>query len=70
LPINFILQDATPIKHIDPILYAHNLAAVELVTNPSYQGFRNLAEDIDQEIITQWCQFHQKSPQELARWLF
>jgi adenosylhomocysteinase len=67
-PVNFILDDPTPIRYIDPELYAHNLASLELLNNNLSFGVHTLSPKTDQEIITSWCQHQNLSLEQVTSW--
>ena len=65
-PVNFILDDPTPIQYIDPEFYAHNIAALDIFDLPD--GVSDLFPSRDQEIIRRWCQYHQEPFEQVTRW--
>lgn len=67
-PINFILDDPTPIIYIDPVFYAHNIAAIELLQSNLTPGVTKLSHLQDTKIIDQWCEAHQFSQEDMMRW--
>lgn len=68
-PINFVLEDPTPMFAMDPEMYAHNLAALEIIHHSLSNGLSPLPSHIDQDIIQRWCNFHSISKQELQTWI-
>lgn len=57
-PINFSLRHPTKMRYLDPIFYAHNLAAELLLEQhndltPGYHGFDPM---LDRQIIQEWTQ--------------
>ena len=44
-----------PMKHIDPLHYAHNIAALQLLEEPLPPGVHAFSKEIDKKIIKQWC---------------
>lgn len=68
-PINFVLNDPTPMQYIDPEFYAHNIAALDLL-NDLPSGVTNLRKEMDEEIIDSWCQYHSASKHEMTKWFF
>lgn len=66
--VNFVLKDPTPMKYIDPEFYAHNMAALQLLSIKNTRGIQNLLPDWDEKIIREWCQFHQVSSDEIEQW--
>jgi len=67
-PINFALDDPTPIDFIDPEMYVHNDAATLLLDEDLDNGIHNLPTSYDQEIIRRWCEYHGGSRDEIERW--
>lgn len=67
-PINFCLYDPTSIIFIDPEFYLHNLGCLLLLKKNWSQGVHDIPEDIDSSIITDWCQYHQRSEKNIQRW--
>lgn len=67
-PVNFILNDPTPMKYIDPALYVHNQAVLELFNSDLNNGVSNLSKEVDEDIITRWCYHHQFSLQDIKKW--
>lgn len=68
MPINFSLNDPTPIEYIDPELYLHNQATLDLLTKKLANGVHNLPTDTDENIIERWCRHHLKSRTDIDRW--
>lgn len=68
LPVNFVLDDPTPIQYIDPELYAHNIAVLELLNSDNFSGVRTLSPKIDHEIIASWCHYQKLSIEEVTAW--
>lgn len=67
-PVNFMLEDPTPIKYMDPEFYAHNIAALPLLTNQVAPGTHDLAQSIDMQIIKRWCDYHLITPSKIENW--
>lgn len=67
-PVNFILDEPTPTRYMDPAFYAHNIAALQLLHNTLANGVSDLSPAIDQEIINDWCQFHNLSKERISKW--
>jgi len=59
MPINFSLAHPTLMRFIDPVFYAHNLAAWLILTENYPAGYRALSREIDHEIIALWQRHHQ-----------
>ena len=55
-PINFLLDDPTPMEYIDPVMYAHNLSVFALKSTPP--GVYALEDSIDTQIVERWKAFH------------
>lgn len=68
LPVNFVLDDPTPIEYIDPELYAHNIASLELLNSHLPCGVNDLSRKTDQEIISTWCQYQKLSVEQVTKW--
>lgn len=57
-PVNFVLNDPTPMQYIDPEFYIHNKAVFDLLKNKLSPGVHRVQDEVDQDIISRWCQFH------------
>lgn len=57
-PINFVLDDPTPIQFIDPALYAHNESALFLLDQQYKHGVHNMPMHLDADIIDRWFDYH------------
>ncbi len=68
LPVNFVLDDPTPMEFIDPEFFAHNIAALELLKHNLPNGVNDLTAASDRAIIDSWCQYHQASREQINRW--
>lgn len=68
LPINFIMPDPTPIEYIDPEFYAHNIAAIELLTLSPPNGVTDLSKECDDMIIDEWTTLHNISRTQIDKW--
>ncbi len=68
LPVNFVLDDPTPIQYIDPELYAHNIAVLELLNNDPFSGVTTLSKTTDQEIISSWCHYQNLPIEQVTSW--
>ncbi len=53
-PINFSLDAPTPTEYLDPILVAHNLAAIHLVKQKVEPGSHPLPREISQQVWENW----------------
>ncbi|WP_058498826.1 hypothetical protein [Legionella gratiana] len=58
MPVNFVLEDPTPMKYIDPEFYIHNLASLMLLHEKLVNGVHEIPKDLDQSIIQRWCVYH------------
>ncbi len=68
MSINSVLEDPTPIRYIDPELYAHNFAALQLLENHLPSGVSDLSKTKDLAIIDDWCRYHQESKEVIQKW--
>ncbi len=68
LPINFVLNDPTPMRFIDPVFYIHNIAGLVLIQKLLSNGIHGLPMEIDHPIIQQWCQYHSFTPEIITQW--
>lgn len=68
LPINFVLKDPTPMQYMDPTMYAHNKAALQLLNTKLPSGVTHLSKELDNEIVTRWCDFHGMTLHNLQNW--
>lgn len=67
-PINFVLDDPTPIRYIDPEFYLHNIAALSLLDQPYTNGVHDISPELDKRLIDEWCQYHAFSPDIIYAW--
>nr|WP_238584726.1 adenosylhomocysteinase [Legionella moravica] len=67
-PVNFILQDPTPMKYIDPEFYIHNLASLMLLQNKMANGIHGIPQELDCHIIQRWCEFHSFPLKTIMKW--
>lgn len=68
MPVNFILNDPTPMKYIDPEFYIHNIAALALLKKNMSNGMHGLPEELDYSIIQQWCDYHAFPFDKITQW--
>lgn len=68
MPVNFVLEDPTPIKYIDPEFYIHNLAALTLLKEQLFPGVHGITSEIDDGIIQRWCAYHSFPLMTLQKW--
>ncbi len=67
-PVNFVLNDPTPIRYIDPEFYLHNIAALSLIETQYTNGVHDIPRELDKELIDEWCQYHQFSVDVIYNW--
>ena len=67
-PVNFSLDDPTPMKYIDPEFYAHNIAALHLIKENMPHQVHDLCEAVDNHIINTWCQHHHHPITTIKKW--
>ncbi|MCX6210977.1 MAG: adenosylhomocysteinase, partial [Bacteroidetes bacterium] len=67
-PVNFVLNDPTPIRYIDPEFYLHNIAALSLIETQYTNGVHDIPRELDKELIDEWCQYHQFSVDIIYNW--
>lgn len=67
-PVNFVLDDPTPMRFIDPEFYIHNVAGLVLIQKLLANGVHSLPIEIDQPIIQRWCQYHSFAPEIINQW--
>jgi adenosylhomocysteinase len=70
MPINFVLNDPTPMKYIDPEFYIHNLAALPLLHERLSHTVHDVTTELDQSIIQRWCAYHSFSLDLINTWLY
>lgn len=66
--VNFVLEDPTPMKYIDPEFYIHNIAALSLIDRKLSSGVHGVSKQLDQNIIQRWCTYHKFSSIEINKW--
>lgn len=67
-PINFVLDDPTPIRYIDPEFYLHNIAALSLLDKPHTNGVHDISAELDKQLIDEWCHYHAFSSDIIYAW--
>lgn len=67
-PVNFVLDDPTAMKYIDPEFYAHNIAAMPFLTQSLSIGVNDFSSELDHEIIHRWCHYHKAPFTEIEQW--
>lgn len=67
-PINFTLNDPTPMRYIDPEFYIHNIAGLVIAQRLLSNGVHGLPPEIDLPLIHRWCTYHSFSPATLSHW--
>ncbi|QMT59929.1 adenosylhomocysteinase [Legionella sp. PC997] len=70
MPINFVLNEPTPMKYIDPEFYLHNLAAIGLLTKQLTHEVHGISSTLDKNIIARWCTYHSFSLDTIKTWLY
>ncbi|QLZ68667.1 saccharopine dehydrogenase NADP-binding domain-containing protein [Legionella sp. PC1000] len=70
MPVNFILNDPTPMKYIDPEFYIHNLAALTFLKEKLTPGVHGISATLDNSIIKRWCAYHSFSLDTINTWLY
>ena len=68
LPVNFVLNDPTPMRFIDPEFYIHNIAGLLLLQKQLAKGVQDISLEIDHAIIQRWCQYHAFAPEIIQQW--
>jgi adenosylhomocysteinase len=66
-PINFSLKHPTRMKYLDPIFYAHNLAA-EILIRPEAKfspGYHPFDSKLDRSIVDEWVKTYQEDVQDI-----
>ncbi len=66
-PLNFVLNDPTPMQYIDPEFYIHNIAAL-FFENDLKNGVNELPEQVDREIVSRWCEYHSFPYNIISQW--
>ncbi len=67
-PINFILNDPTPMEYIDPEFYIHNIAALALLSANLTNGVHGPTKELDNSIIDRWCDYHSFQKEIIKQW--
>lgn len=70
MPVNFVLEDPTPMKYIDPEFYIHNFASLMLVQEKLTNGVHGIPGEIDQNIIKRWCSYHSFPLNQIKLWFY
>lgn len=70
MPINFILNDPTPMKYIDPEFYLHNLAGLTLLKEKITAGVHGIPSSVDRNLLQRWCDYHSFSLDTIKTWLY
>lgn len=68
MPINFVLNDPTPMKYIDPEFYVHNAVALSFLQEQLAPGMHGITPELDQKMIHQWCAYHGFSLEIIQSW--
>ncbi|KTD03378.1 adenosylhomocysteinase [Fluoribacter gormanii] len=69
MPINFVLNEPTPMKYIDPEFYIHNLAALMLLNEKITPGVHGISSTLDNRIVENWCAYHSFPVNAINAWL-
>jgi adenosylhomocysteinase len=67
-PINFILDDPTPMRYIDPEFYLHNIVALDLLNSKFENKVHDITEAVDDFVIKGWCNYHDISIEQINGW--
>ena len=67
-PINFVLDDPTPIQFVDAELYVHAVSILDILNQDLTHTVHNLSAAEDERIITEWCRHHQLDSADIHRW--
>nr|WP_244940973.1 NAD-binding protein [Legionella sainthelensi] len=70
MPVNFVLEDPTPMKYIDPEFYIHNLASLMLLQEKLVNGVHGIPDEMDENIIQRWCSYHSFPLDQIKLWFF
>ncbi|HHF7373203.1 saccharopine dehydrogenase NADP-binding domain-containing protein [Legionella bozemanae] len=70
MPVNFVLNDPTPMKYIDPEFYIHNLVALMLLKEKLTPGVHGISSTLDHSIIERWCAYHSFPLDKINAWLY
>lgn len=68
MPVNFVLEDPTPMKYIDPEFYIHNLASLMLLQEKLVNGVHGIPDEMDENIIQRWCSYHSFPLDQIKLW--
>ncbi|USQ14991.1 hypothetical protein J2N86_06765 [Legionella lytica] len=68
MPINFVLNDPTPMKYIDPEFYIHNSTVLSFLQEQLAPGVHGITPQPDQKIIHQWCAYHEFPLEIIQSW--
>lgn len=69
MPVNFILEEPTPMRYIDPEFYIHNLMALTFLEEQLDKGVHGIPIEQDKSIIARWCSYHSFSRNIINAWL-
>ncbi|KTD41662.1 hypothetical protein [Legionella parisiensis] len=70
MPVNFLLNEPTPIKYIDPEFYIHNLVSLMFLKEQLTPGVHGISPALDNTIIERWCNYHSFSLDTINTWLY
>lgn len=57
-PLNFMLEQPTATKYLDPILYAHNISLDLILSKKAKNGYNKLPVNVANSILSKWCNIH------------
>ncbi|WP_392537473.1 saccharopine dehydrogenase NADP-binding domain-containing protein [Legionella sp. 227] len=70
MPVNFVLNDPTPMKYIDPEFYIHNLVALTFLKEKLTSGVHGIPSTLDKDMIQRWCAYHTFPLDTVNMWLY
>ncbi len=70
MPVNFVLDDPTPMKYIDPEFYIHNFAALTFLKEKLTHGVHGIPSTLDNRMIQRWCAYHSFPIDTINDWLY
>ncbi|WP_058475967.1 NAD-binding protein [Legionella steigerwaltii] len=70
MPVNFVLNDPTPMKYIDPEFYIHNLVALTFLKEKLTYGVHGISSALDNSMIQRWCAYHSFPLDTINAWLY
>ena len=70
MPVNFVLNDPTPMKYIDPEFYIHNLVALTFLKEKLSYQVHGISSELDNSMIQRWCFYHSFPLDTINAWLY